>query len=254
MHFPRAAVALLSLTLFVAACEQDAPTQIENAQDSAAILADGPGPAVTDELELETRTGVQTWAITVENLTPDTGEGGAQVFSAPIFATHRGNGVIYRMNQFASPELAGVAEDALNGPLVDALTANSRVDQIVGGDAAIVPGASATYTVESNQMGLRLSAAFMLVNTNDAFAGVNSVRLPRSGSAVYQLYALDAGSEENTELVGDIPGPCCEGAGNGTPTHERIHLHEGIQGIGDLDVDKWGWTGPVATLTIVAID
>jgi hypothetical protein len=245
---------LLSLTLFLAACEQDSPTRIEDAQDSAGILVDGADAAVTDALELGSRTGVQTWAITVENLTPDTGEGGAQVFSPPILATHRGNGVIYRMNQFASPELAGVAEDALNGPLVDALSANSRVYQVVGGDAAIAPGASATYMVESEQMGLRLSAAFMLVNTNDAFAGVNSVRLPRSGSAVYQLYALDAGSEENTELVGDIPGPCCDGAGNGTPTRERIHLHEGIQGIGDLDVEKWGWTGPVATLTIEAID
>jgi hypothetical protein len=198
--------------------------------------------------------GTHTWSITIENLTPDTGDGGSQVFSPPILATHRGDGVIYRLNRFASAELAGVAEDALNAPLVEALEADPRVHGIVAGDAVIFPGSGATFTVETSRSASRLSAAFMLVNTNDGFAGVNSVRLPRSGSAVYQLYALDAGSEENTELESDIPGPCCGSPGVGTPTRERISLHDGIQGTGDLDPDKWGWEGPVATLTVERLD
>jgi hypothetical protein len=237
----RAAVALLSLTLALTACEQDSPTAIQNPSLE---------PAASRAVDAGLMAEGQMYSITLENLTPDTGDGGAQVFSPPVLATHRGNGVIYRMHQVASPELAGVAEDALNAPLVEALQGDSRVHQVVEGGGVVPPVATETYTIEAGRGAGRLSLAFMLVNTNDAFAGVNSVRLPRSGRAVYHLHALDAGSEANTELETDIPGPCCGSPGMGTPTYERIGLHEGIQGTGDLDVEKWGWSGPVAVLTI----
>ena len=253
MRYSRAAVALLSLTL-LAACEQESPTGVNGVERSAGALAPDSEAVVEAELGAGVMRGDHTWSITIENLTPDTGDGGAQVFSPPVLATHRGNGVIYRTNQFASPELAGVAEDALNGPLVDALHGDARVFQVVQGDAVVPPGASATYMVESNRMAGQLSMAFMLVNTNDGFAGLNAVRLPARGEAIYYLQALDAGSELNTELASDIPGPCCGSPGVGTPTHERIALHEGIQGDGDLDVEKWGWTGPVAVLSIERVD
>jgi len=68
------------------------------------------------------------------------------------------------------------------------------------------------------------------------------------------VYAWDAGTEENTETFGDIPGPCCGHAGSGTDTHERIHRHEGILGVGDLDSNVWGWDGAVARITVCRIE
>ena len=193
------------------------------------------------------------WEITLTNLTPDTGDGGAQVFSPPVIATHRGRSAIFRPGHRASEALAGLAEDALNGPLVESLQSRRGVFQVVEGDDVVPPGASASYRVEGNRRATRLSMAFMLVNTNDGFSGVSGMRLPRSGRKTWHLSAYDAGSEANTELRSDIPGPCCGSPGAGTPTHERIHAHPGIRGVGDLDPAKWGWDGPVAELSIVRV-
>ena len=62
--------------------------------------------------------------------------------------------------------------------------------------------------------------------------------------------AYDAGSEINTELNGDIPGPGCGSPGMGPDEHEPIAMHDGILGVGDLDPATWGWEGPVARVTV----
>ncbi|MGH9248902.1 MAG: spondin domain-containing protein [Acidimicrobiales bacterium] len=48
----------------------------------------------------------------------------------------------------------------------------------------------------------------MLVNTNDAFTGLDSMRLHGRGDRV-RTVAYDVGSERNNELARFIPGPCC---------------------------------------------
>ena len=53
-----------------------------------------------------------------------------------------------------------------------------------------------------------LSAAFMLICTNDGFSGVDSLMLPASGSTTVETNAYDAGSEQNTEDFADIVPPC----------------------------------------------
>ena len=45
----------------------------------------------------------------------------------------------------------------------------------------------------------------MLVNTNDAFTGLDSVKL-RGGTHVYEVGAYDAGTEVNNESASHIPG------------------------------------------------
>ncbi|MDX1700343.1 MAG: spondin domain-containing protein, partial [Melioribacteraceae bacterium] len=100
----------------------------------------------------------------------------------------------------------------------------------------------------------RLSLIAMLVNTNDAFVAINGARLPLRGSKEYYLRVYDAGTEKNTELKSDIPGPCC---GNGmvrVPTKERIRLHKGIKGTGDLDPSVYGWGKMVAKIKITRIN
>ena len=95
--------------------------------------------------------------------------------------------------------------------------------------------------------------AFMLVNTNDAFGGLDGVRLPHRGEKVYYIRAYDAGSELNSELASDIPGPCCGSPGQGSDEHRRIRHHAGITGAGDLDTDDYGWNDPTAKLTVTRI-
>ncbi len=249
------AVALVGL---VAGCsERD--DLLEPGGVGSTLESEDTGPfAGDDEAEFErgcdpghgVSPSTRTYEITLENLTPDTGDGGAQVFSPPVIAVHGSRMHMWKAGRRASGEFAGVAEDALNGPLVDHLAASPRVLDVVAADGPILPGGSAIWTIATERGFRRLSMGFMLVNTNDGFGGVDAARLPRSGEESWYLYAHDAGSEENTELFDHIPGPCCGSPGAGPDTDDRIHPHPGLHGGGDLDPAKWGWEGPVAKLTV----
>ncbi len=118
----------------------------------------------------------------------------------------------------------------------------------------MLPGMSASVTVTNDKKHRFLSLATMLVTTNDAFAALNGVPLPRSSSAFFAV-AYDAGSEANNENCASIPGPPC-GNPNVRDTGEAegyVHIHAGIHGIGDLDpLDPavHDWRNPVAKVTI----
>ncbi len=243
--------AAASLILF--GCSEDLPTGSGNNG-----VAEIDAPATTDEellpYQVDDNHGVprsiQTYEITVENLTPATGAGARQPFSPPVLATHRRDLRIFRPGSLASDELAQVAEDAVSDPLVAFLENSDQTNDVVTGDGVILPGAQASYEIQAAAGKRRLSAVFMLVNTNDGFGGLDGVQLPLNGEKVYYVRAWDAGSEENTELATDIPGPCCGSPGQGTPTSEPIRLHAGIHGGGDLDPNVYGWDDPVARVTI----
>jgi hypothetical protein len=171
-----------------------------------------------------------------------------------VLATHHGDLAMFRVGRLASSELAQIAEDAVNQPMLDRLAGSRRVHDSLAGGGPIVPGGSATYTIEAGPGFTRLSAVWMLVNTNDAFSGLDSIQLPRSGEEVVWVGAYDAGSEENTELFEHIPGPCCMNPLQRVPTSEPIRRHPGISGHGDLDPLTYGWDGPVARVTIRRAD
>ena len=192
--------------------------------------------------------------ITVENLTSPTGEGASQPFSPPVIATHSIGYHIFRTSKYASLELGQLAEDAVNAPLINVLENSRRVYSVVeGSEGPIFPGESQTFMIKTKLPFVRLSLASMLVNTNDAFTGANSILLPFRGTRVRYLKAYDAGTEMNTELKEHIPGPCCGSPLVRVPSNERIKQHRGILGIGDLDPSIYGWTGKVAKLTITRI-
>jgi hypothetical protein len=93
----------------------------------------------------------------------------------------------------------------------------------------------------------------MLVNTNDAFTGVDSLRL-RNRKVVIHARAYDAGSEKNNQLASHIPGPVGGNPFVRDPEGELIRMHPGIQpGVGDLDPAQHGWDGPVAKITITPV-
>ena len=237
-----------SMLLMVAllwACTED---------NSSIVGSEQAQPTLQGEADAFELGATVTFELTLENLAPVTGETSSQIFSPPVFATHNQHTRIYKVGKVASSEVYQIAEDAVNGPLVDALNGSDDVYAVTEGGDVVFPGASATYTIETTKDFKKLSMITMLVNTNDAFAGLSNIKLNPNASQTIDIYAYDAGSEENTELFSDIPGPCCGNPLVRVPTNDPISLHEGITGAGDLDPALYNWEGPVARLTITRVN
>lgn len=233
----------LALSLALVGCSEDNPA--------------GPGmetddfSAVSAEKAMDVAGApVATYEVIIENLTPATGAGSSQPFSPPILATHRNDMHIFEAGTAASSAIEQLAEDAVGGPLLDMLHGSSRVHAVAMGGGVIHPGANMVLEIEARPGARTLSMVFMLVNTNDAFGGLDGVRLPAHGEATYLVPAYDSGTEVNTELMSDIPGPCCGSPHMGTDEDGLVMHHMGIQGGGDLDPMTFGWEGAVARVTV----
>ena len=178
----------------------------------------------------------------------------SQILSPAVVAAHRADAPIFTLGEAASPELAGLAEDALFMPLEGALKTTDGVGDvglIFGVGGAIMPGETASVEIEAFGLTRQISLVSMLVTTNDAFAGLNSVRAPNTGIGSYTAVAYDAGSEANTELCAHIPGPPC---GNAEVSPDDmpegfIYVHPGIRGDADVPLDA-DWRNPVALIKI----
>ena len=96
----------------------------------------------------------------------------------------------------------------------------------------------------------------MLVRTNDGFSGLDSINLFNlpGGTATFDVFAYDAGTEVNTEQETDLVFwnsiPSGHTAENGV-----IALHSGIQGLngGFLSPYAWNTQLPVGRITITAV-
>jgi Spondin_N len=195
--------------------------------------------------------GTEVWRVTIKNLTPaGPGAPGSQPLSPPLFVVHSNGADVWSVGEIASHPVAAIAEDANNAPAESALAQLREVREVFTGAGGPIPsGTSRTYMVETRGTFNRLSVVTMLVNTNDAFTGLDSFRL-RGQKAVFHRMAYDAGSERNNELAAFIPGPCCNNPFVRDPEGELIRMHPGIAGVGDLDSAVYGWEEPVAKITI----
>jgi hypothetical protein len=189
--------------------------------------------------------GAAMYQVKIENLTSH------QILSPPVFISHDSSYRLFKLHEFASNELRLIAEDGNNGPAAMRATYSRRVFDVQTAAGGILPGDSVTVTVRSPR-GARLSLAAMLVQTNDGFAGVDSLRLNATSARTWDLKALDAGTEANNEMAAYVPGPPFGGMLRDA-THQRIRYHSGIQGGADIDPAVYGWSGPVAKLTITPL-
>jgi hypothetical protein len=190
--------------------------------------------------------GPRTWNVTVTNLTRP----GSQPLSPPLFVVHSGGADVWSLGAIASHPVAAIAEDANNAPAESALADLPGVLHVfTGAGGPIPPGASRTYVVETLGRHNRLSVLSMLVNTNDAFTGLDSLPARGRGTTL-STQAYDAGSERNNEDADFIPGPCCGNPFVRDPEGELIRMHPGIAGTGDLNPAVYGWSGPVARIQI----
>jgi hypothetical protein len=203
--------------------------------------------------------GGPRFEVTVTNLTRN------QQFAPVLVASHRDGLKLFELGEPASPQLAILAEEGINTPLVNLLSGMREVKDVVSPplspDNVVNPGKSFTLTVRAPYPFDHISVAAMLVPTNDAFFAIDGVEAPR-GNTELTLYspAYDAGTERNDEKCTSIPGgfPECGGVyyppGNGDkPTGGEegfVHVHPGIHGIGDFSPAERDWRNPVAKITI----
>ena len=191
--------------------------------------------------------GNKSYHVTITNLTH------AISFTPILVASHRRPVSIFELGTPASDDLSAIAEGGDTGPMTTTLNGNSHVIDVQQSVGLLLPGESVTVVVSAGHGAKMISVASMMLPTNDAFIGLNSVEVSRKGSTFYSV-GYDAGSEANDELCTNIPGPTCGGVGPSpgvNPGDENyVHVHRGIHGIGDLAADVYDWRNPVARITV----
>ncbi len=205
----------------------------------------------------------RTYKVTITNLTIS-----GQWFTPPVVATHNKNVQLFAPRSPASFELKEIAENGNLTPLVEALSVNPGVYDLVvavaGDPPPLMPQGSVTFEITAANGAKFLSFVSMLICTNDGFTGVNSLRLPKhiGQTARARSIAFDAGTEINTEDFADIVPPCPAlsgvpsmdpGSGMSDPALAEggvIRRHAGISGIADLIPAIHDWNNPVVQIEV----
>ena len=145
----------------------------------------------------------------------------------------------------------------MTGPLTGLLEVSPGVSDYAVAAGGIPPGGSITVEARIQGNARKISLAGMLVSTNDAFVGLDGYTLSfglfnSSRETIIDAPAYDAGSEANTESCAHIPGPPCGSPGERVTDGAEgfVHVHRGIQGVGDLDAATKDWRNPVARISI----
>lgn len=211
---------------------------------AAALLAAGAAGADAGHY------GRGLYRVTVTNITP------GQTFTPILAVTHKRGLKLFELGEPASDQVAAVAEAGDTGPLADLLDNLHWRVRDTANTGAVPPGESVSFEIHGHHRLDRLSFIGMLVPTNDSFVALNSAALPKR-HAVHTAPAYNAGSEPDTELCADIPGPpnVCMGEGL-SPTVDGegfVHIGNGVHGGGDLEADLYDWRNPVARVSIVRI-
>ena len=180
----------------------------------------------------------RTYEVTITNLTAN------QIISPPILVTHDDSARMFTPGAAASPELAALAEDGDNSGLATLLGNSAGSFDVVTAAGGIAPGTSITLTIEADGIHRWFSMAGMLVTTNDAFVGVDSMTVDGMlDSGKFFVPVWDAGSEANSENGMYIPGPPFGNGGAHDPATPEgfVHLHSGIHGIADVLPETYDW-------------
>jgi hypothetical protein len=187
--------------------------------------------------------GNRTYEVTVTNI-----NNSMQGLSPVILATHPAGSHAWQMGQQASKGTELLAEEGMPDMLASELQGVASDVQTT--HAHLLPGDSITVRITAKP-GDMLSAATMLIQTNDGFTGLDSAPLTDGNT---DSVAYDAGTEENTEAKADVPGPPFGGKNHGPDPnpHQPISMHPGIVGKADVTPD-FKWSGAVARFTIKSV-
>ena len=176
------------------------------------------------------------------------------------FATHDAGFTLFEIGGTASLGLAIMAETGNPGTLAGEVSGDANVSDTVvlpfpnRVPPVMLPGESNSAEITAEGDAKYFTAVGMLAATNDAFYAVRGVALPKTGSITVYADAYDAGSETNTELLGDIPGGGNDGFNDPIDDGEGyIHIHAGIHGLGDQLPEVFDWRNPVLEITITRL-
>jgi hypothetical protein len=199
--------------------------------------------------------------VTVENLT------NAQPLSPIAVIAHQSGYEVFTVGSAASVSLEEMAEGGDNTALLAEADADVMVVATTSGGAPIGPAGRETVSIDlpdSDRVGLRLSIATMLVNTNDAFTSLNTAvdTMAVGDVLTFNSVAYDAGTEADTEMATDIPGPAGGGTGFDAARNDqadRVLMHSGIvskdDGLATSDLtEQHRFDNPVARISIERIN
>ena len=198
--------------------------------------------------------GKHNYDVTITNLTH------AIIFTPVLVASHRRPVTVFELGAPASDDLRKLAEGGNVAPMTATLEGNSDVVEVKNSGGPLLPGKSVTVSVSAAHGAKFISVGSMMLPTNDGFIGLNSAEVPKRGSVTYFSPGYDSGSEANDELCDNIPGPPCFGEGyppmGDDPVNEGyVHIHRGIQGVGNLPLGAavYDWRNPVARITVTRV-
>ena len=183
---------------------------------------------ITDNA-VDSSVDMRTYEISVSNITPN------QPFSPIAVILHTPGYQAWVDGETASTALELLAEAGDNSNLLSNAGDHSSYLASDSGAGIIGPGNSESIQLEVDaQNGVSLSVVTMLVNTNDAYTGINASSLAdlESGESVnYRAPVWDAGTESDTEAAGTIPGPADGGEGFNaarSDSNDRVRFHSGV--------------------------
>ncbi len=226
--------------VFVVACDNDS--------DSGFAIPPPPPPPPA----------MASFDVTVTNLT------NAQPLSPVAVIGHRDGFSVFAVGSPASPGLEELAEGGANAALIGEADGDGAVIATGSGAAPIGPAGSETVTISvlnSDRPGLLLSVTSMLVNTNDAFTGLNGIGVESMAVGdvlTLNAIAYDAGTEADTEMAIHIPGPAGGGEGFNAMRDDqadRVAMHPGVvsqdDGLASSDLSEQNrFDNPVARISI----
>jgi len=196
------------------------------------------------------------------------------IYFTPLLVTaHPAGTSLFSTGQPASASLQAMAEGGDISGLVADLTAIGATNAENPAGGLLAPASSTNVDMNTDgTSNVLLSVVAMLLPTNDAFAGLNSITIPNDpGTYVYNVPAYDAGTEANDELVtgGGAPGvagiPLDPGGANGTggtglagpDANPNVHIHRNNigdsdpnGGASDLDNTVHRWLNPVIRVVV----
>ncbi len=190
-----------------------------------------------------------------------------------LVAAHPAGTSLFTTGQPASPEIQAMAEGGDISGLVTLVQGIGATFAENPAGGLLAPGMSTNVDLNTDgTSNVLLSAVAMLLPTNDAFAGLNSVTIPTEpGRYVYNVPAYDSGTEANDELLtgGGAPGmpgmPADPGGLAGTggtgaamaDANPNVHIHrnslgdtDATGGPSDLDSRIHRWLNPVIRIIV----
>lgn len=203
------------------------------------------------------------YSLRVTNLTA------GQPFSPVAYSVHYSGFSPFTIGMPATRGIEKIAESGATDVYINEAMANPNVILVDHAMGLTLPGESKIVSLNvSVEMAkadqLLFSLVNMLGNTNDAFAGVNSVaigKLAVGENLTLNALSYDAGTEMNTESQATIPGPA--GAGEGfnavrDDMADQVTMHPGAVTRDDGKMDSTltqvhRWDNPTARITITRL-